>query len=334
MFDTKSEMGVKTFPETMKGKKIMYVHGFMSSAQTHTVELLQRLMPNAKVIAEDLPIHPADAMNLLMDMCGREKPDLIIGTSMGGMYAEMLYGFDRILINPAFRMGQTMKKYNLMGLIKFQNPRKDGMTEFFVDKQLVKEYDETTRQCFSNVTEDEKNRVFGLFGDSDSSNTFDLFGEHYDQAIWFHGGHRLVESTALHYLMPFIRYIDDRQQHREHPIVYIDYDTVVGDDGKALSAVQKAYETLIENYDVYVVASSPTNNHEYMNVVANETERILSAPAWNRLIFTNRKDLLYGDYLISRNPPQNSMASVIKFGSDEFKTWEAVMTYFARLGGQ
>lgn len=35
----------KQFPSLMKGKKIMYVHGFLSSAQSGTVKMLQELMP-------------------------------------------------------------------------------------------------------------------------------------------------------------------------------------------------------------------------------------------------------------------------------------------------
>ena len=38
---------IKQFPDLMAGKKIMYVHGFLSSAQSGTVKMLQELMPNA-----------------------------------------------------------------------------------------------------------------------------------------------------------------------------------------------------------------------------------------------------------------------------------------------
>ena len=51
------------FPLLMEGKKIMYVHGFGSSAQSGTVKLLRQLMPNATVVAKDLPIHPEEAMD-------------------------------------------------------------------------------------------------------------------------------------------------------------------------------------------------------------------------------------------------------------------------------
>ena len=87
---------VKQFPELMAGKTVLYCHGFASSGQSGTVARLREVMPQAKVIAPDLPIHPAEAIALLRDICQQEHPDLIIGTSMGGMYAEQLYGYDRI----------------------------------------------------------------------------------------------------------------------------------------------------------------------------------------------------------------------------------------------
>lgn len=77
----------KQYPGLMAGKKIMYIHGFMSSAQSGTVDILRRMLPDATVVAEDIPLHPAEAMAMLRDMAQREQPDLIIGTSMGGMYA-------------------------------------------------------------------------------------------------------------------------------------------------------------------------------------------------------------------------------------------------------
>ena len=139
---------LKQYPDLMSGKKIMYVHGFGSSAQSGTVTMLRTLMPNATVIAEDLPLHPAEAMTLLRDMQQKEQPHLIIGTSMGGMYTEQLRGTDRILVNPAFEMGATMGEHGMIGKQTFQNPRKDGVQDFIVTKALVKEYAEATTHFF------------------------------------------------------------------------------------------------------------------------------------------------------------------------------------------
>lgn len=139
---------IKQFPELMKGKKIMYNHGFGSSALSGTVKRIRQTFPNATVVAFDIPLHPAEGLTFLRQKAEEEKPDLIIGTSMGGMYTELLYGFDRILVNPAFQMAQTMKEHGMTGKQTWQNPRQDGETEFMVTKALEKEYKELTDQCF------------------------------------------------------------------------------------------------------------------------------------------------------------------------------------------
>ena len=53
---------------------------------------------------------------------------------MGGMYTEQLRGFDRICINPALEIAETMKAHGMTGTQQFQNPRLDGIQEFYVDK--------------------------------------------------------------------------------------------------------------------------------------------------------------------------------------------------------
>lgn len=325
----------KTFPNLMVGKKIIYVHGFMSAGSTHTAQILRDYMPQATVIAPDLPIHPEEAMELLRNLVKTENPDLIIGTSMGGMYTEMLYGVDRICVNPAFQMGSTITESNMMGKQVYQNERQDGEKEVIVTKALVKEYKEMTEQCFAQVTEEEQLKVFGLFGDEDPIvHTFDLFSEHYTQAIHFHGEHRLIEKAIFHYLMPVIRCIDDRQEGRERRTVLISQDTLADGYGKPKSSLHKAYELLLDNYNVYFVSPAPTNNPSVITEQQAWIEETFSAPAWNHAIFTNQPQLLYGDYFISSTEQPDFLGTVLRFGSDEFKTWEEIITYFERLGGQ
>lgn len=324
---------VKQYPDLMSGKKIMYVHGFGSSAQSGTVAMLRTLLPNATVVARDIPLHPQEGIEMLRQMCEEEKPDLIIGTSMGGMYTEMLYGYDRIVVNPAFKMGDTMSKFT--GKQVFQNPRQDGVQEFMVTKGLIKEYQEMTTHNFASVTDEERGRVVGLFGDADPIvNTFDLFLEHYPTAIHFHGEHRLTDKIAMHYLVPIIRYIDDCQSGKERPVVYIDIETLRDSYGKATASMHKAYEMLIENYNVYVLAPQSTNNPQAMVDDVNWVEEYLNAPAWGRVIFSNECQLQYGDYLIAPEAQPEFMGTTIEWGSDEFKTWEEIITFFERLCGQ
>lgn len=327
------------FPEIMKGKKILYVHGFSSSGQSGTVVKIREMLPGATVVAPDLPLHPAEAMDLLHHTCETENPDLIIGTSMGGMYAEMLYGYDRILVNPAFQMGDTMLKHGMLGKNTFLNPRQDGVQEFIVTKALVEEYKEITAKCFAGVTEEEsRDRVYGLFGDEDPVvHTRDLFSQHYRNAISFHGEHRMNDKILLHSVLPVVQWIDDRQEHRERPIIYVSIDTLRDARGNQMSNAMKAFRYLFEHYAMYIVAPSPAYNPEYIAEVMRWAEDVVNVPAWQHLVFTNRKDLIYGDYLIDPSDEYGAadfMGTLIKFGSDTFKTWEEIIEFFSRLGGQ
>ena len=317
---------VKQFPDLMTGKTLLYCHGFGSSGQSGTVTRLRTVMPQTRVIAPDLPVEPHEALSLLHNICEQEKPDLIIGTSMGGMYTEQLRGFDRICINPALEIAETMKTHGMTGTQQFQNPRLDGVQEFYVDKAMVKAYREVSEQRFEGLTPEDCRRVYGLFGDKDDLvDTFDMFCEHYPQATHFHGEHRVDDKSYMHSVVPLIRWIDDLQEHRQRPIIYIGIETLKDSYNKPASSSQKAVRLLIEHSQVYFVGEHDDSKwlEEYINV-----------PAWRHTIYTPRRDLLYGDYLISKEKAGDTMATVLEFGSDTFKTWEDVIEYFSRLGGQ
>lgn len=328
---------IKQYPDIMNGKKIMYVHGFGSSAQSGTVTRIREMLPNATVIAEDIPVHPEEGFAMLQTMAEREKPDLIIGTSMGGMYTEMLYGFDRILINPAFRIADTMGAHGMTGKQVFQNPRKDGIQEFIVTKAIVKEYRDMQERCFSHADDEgEHDRVWALFGDKDELvDTYDLYMDHYTQGISFHGEHRTNDKVFHHSVMPVIRWIDDRQEGRERPIIYITIDTLRDHRGMQHSSAMKAFRFLLERYNIYIVINAPDYDDSYIKGMRDWVKEVMNVPAYQHLIFTNRKDLLYGDYLIDSTDSNGSkgfMSTRIDFGSDTFKTWEEIITFFDRIG--
>ncbi len=327
---------IKQFPELMRGKTVLYVHGFGSSGRSGTVGRLRQVLPEARVVAPDLPLHPGEALQLLLDTCSSEQPSLILGTSMGGMYAEMLCGYDRILTNPAFSIGDTMQSHGLMGKQTFYSPREDGVQEFYVDKPLVKEYRQITERNFLHASDEgEARRVFGLFGDADPLvHTWDTFRAHYPQAISFHGEHRMDDRSFMHSVLPVIRWIDDRQEHRERPIVYIGMETMTDAAGKPAPSAQKAVRQLIEAYQVYFVSPCVSSEPSAMCGVAEWLTEYVGVPAWSHTVFTSQRHLLYGDYLISRGEEQESMAAFLEFGSDTFKTWDDVLEYFSRLGGQ
>ena len=322
---------VKQYPELMAGKTVLYCHGFASSGQSGTVTRLREVMPDARVIAPDLPVLPHEAIALLRAVCEQEKPDLIIGTSMGGMYTEQLRGYDRICVNPALEMGETMKAHGMTGTQQFQNPRLDGIQEFYVDKALVKEYKEQSEQRFLGVTAEDKERVWGLFGDQDDVvNTFDMFSEVYPHAIHFHGEHRMNDQSFMHSVVPVIRWIDDQQEERERPIIYIGIETVADGYQHPASSFQKAVRRLIEDYQVYFVGPTEIRWEQWL-------EEYVNVPAWRHTIHTYRRDLLYGDFFIRgkrsavKGKKDDGLTTVIEYGSDTFKTWDDILVFFERL---
>jgi predicted esterase YcpF (UPF0227 family) len=335
---------IKQFPELMKGKKILYVHGFASSGQSGTVGRIREVFPNATVIAPDVPVKPLEAVDLLNKVCREEQPDLIIGTSMGGMYAEQLRGFDRICVNPALEIAETMRQHGLTGTQQFQNPRQDGVQEFYVDKALVKEYREVSERRFEGLDDEDRQRVFGLFGDEDTLvDTFDLFAANYPQATHFHGEHRMNDKSFMQAVVPVIRWIDDRQEGRERPIIYIGMETMTDSCRMPASSVQKAVRQLIEHYQVYFVAPAvpepatedgTTDGHGEEDRCAAWLAEYIGVPAWRHAVYTWRRDLLYGDYLIGSKTGGDTMATLLEYGSDTFKTWDDIIDYFSRLGGQ
>ena len=322
-------------PALMAGKKILYVHGFASSGQNGSVKTLRLLMPQAEVIAPDLPVEPFEAMDLLRNMMESEKPDLIIGTSMGAMYAEMLYGVDRILVNPAFQLADTLLKNNGLGRQEYHNPRQDGEMSFLVTKTLLEHFREVSSHCFERAAEDQ-DKVFGLYGIHDTLvHTFDLFSEHYPQAIRFDGEHYLNDNAILHSVLPVIQRIDDRQRNIQKPVLFISLsDRIINHS----SGFVKSVATLAVHYDVHIVAGVPYNTPALCQKVIEWCETNLGVPVWNRVTITNHKNLLLADYLIDAEPEENGasdfMGTMIHFGSDAFKTWEDVLIYFERLGGQ
>jgi hypothetical protein len=242
------------------------------------------------------------------------------------------------LVNPAFEMGDTMSHHGMVGKQTFQNPRQDGVQEFIVTKALVKEYRDCTTHCFADVTDEERQRVYGLFGDNDELvDTFGLFSAHYPQAIPFHGGHRLTESVILHSLIPVIRWIDDRQEGRERQQVYIHESAMKDAHGNPASCLLKTFEYLIETYDVGIVAPAAVNSPDVMAATAEWVMQVLSTPAWNRLTLTNQPERLLGDFIIAGHDMAQTlkhsafMGTVIEWGSDTFKTWEEILVFFQRL---
>lgn len=187
--------------------KIVYFHGFGSSHASGTVEILRRELPNDEVVAPDIPVDPVEALPYLKELCEQEQPDLIIGTSMGGMYAQQMRSFRRILVNPAFTMS-TMSKTFRTGEYHFFSGRYDGAKTFKITKDIIQHHNQMERQQFKNISSEEKETCWCLVGLRDTSvtNAESLFKRNYlaDHVIRFDGEHQLNDKVIKKVLIPLV----------------------------------------------------------------------------------------------------------------------------------
>lgn len=189
-----------------RNNKLLYVHGFASSGSSGTVMTLRRHLATWRVIAPDLPVDPFEALNLLRDIVEKEKPDVVVGTSMGGMFTQQLWGVPRIIVNPSFEMSRSLL-FGKMGRNKYTSKRQDGATEFRIDKAVVERFKLMEKAQFDGVNDAEKLLVTALFGDKDPVvNFYPLVSELYgkERCIHFNGEHRLNDEVVKKVLIPII----------------------------------------------------------------------------------------------------------------------------------
>ena len=194
--------------------KVIYLHGFSSAGSTGTAVHLRNYLYQeygVSVLSPDIPVMPSEAMVFLKQLMETERPDLIIGTSMGAMYAETLKGFRRICVNPSFQMSKLLTFRHLNKNVEFRNVRQDGAVSFKVDKQMVSEFKEIeTNQTLKGVTAEEKKLVWGLFGKDDPVvNCQKEFVKAYGKSQFrvIEGEHSLTQAMMKRDLLPLVKEI-------------------------------------------------------------------------------------------------------------------------------
>ena len=188
-------------------RKIGYLHGFASSGASGTVQVLRARFRADRVLAPDIPLDPALALPFLRDFCAREAPDLLIGTSMGGLYAHQLHGHLRLCINPAFHLSQH---YDILkpGHFKWLNKRRNGETEGKITKDIIAHFRDMEAHQFDGLDDASRANCWGLFGRSDPVvHTHDEFVAQYlpDHALWFDGAHRLNDTILVRDVIPLLQ---------------------------------------------------------------------------------------------------------------------------------
>ena len=190
--------------KSIRRKKLMYLHGFGSSAASGTVKTLRELLLDFDVVAPDIPVDPVEALPFLRGLCMNEVPDVVVGTSMGGMYAQQMRGYNRICVNPAFEMSKKSKMLTV-GTHEYFKPRKDGTTHFEITSEIIRHHAEMEKHQFDGITEADRKQVWGMFADNDQQvNGESLFLQYYNQVIHFSGEHRMDDRVIEDVLVPLI----------------------------------------------------------------------------------------------------------------------------------
>jgi len=190
-------------------KTILYLHGFAGSGASGTATSLRNALyeQGVQVLAPDIPVMPAEAMPFLQQQVAEVQPDLIVATSMGAMYAEQLRGHLRILVNPSFCMARLLT-FGGMGRKPFRNPRQDGEKDFKVDKEMIAQFREVEKHSFEGINADERELVYGLFGNHDRRvNCQPQFKKAYgsNHFALFEGDHYLNDAVLKKTVLPLVR---------------------------------------------------------------------------------------------------------------------------------
>ena len=192
-------------------RRVLYIHGFASAGSSGTATHLRNMLyeHGVEVISPDVPVMPTEALSLLKQMVAELQPELIIGTSMGGLYTEQMYGTPRIMVNPSFHMARHLT-FQGMGRREFLNKRQDGAREFKVDRDMIAQFREVEETSFSGVNAEEKALVWGFFGKNDKFvNCQPEFKKAYgtDHFRIFDGEHRLNDVVLKRDIFPLVKQI-------------------------------------------------------------------------------------------------------------------------------
>lgn len=184
--------------------KILFLHGLASSGAYKTANTLRILLRPCDVIAPDIPIDAQEALAMLKDLCRQEVPDLVVGLSLGGFWAQQLRGTRKILINPDFHVTELLR--SRIGTNKYLSPRRDGAETFEITAGICAGYAALEQHQFEGITPAEIALTRGMFADNDTVvNEWDSFTLHYPgRGVRYPGEHLPTFPQIKHYLLPLV----------------------------------------------------------------------------------------------------------------------------------
>lgn len=184
--------------------KVLFIHGLASSGAYKTANTLRTLLRPCEVVAPDVPIEPGAALAMLRELCATERPDLIVGLSLGGFWALQLRGWRKILINPDLHPSRLLR--TKIGEMKYLSPRRDGALSFAITPEICDGYADLEAREFDGLDAAEIARTDGLFATEDELiHCGPEFGQHYPgRAHAYPGTHLPTFPEIKRYLLPLV----------------------------------------------------------------------------------------------------------------------------------
>lgn len=185
--------------------KILFIHGLASSGAYKMASSLRILLRPCEVVAPDVPIEPGKALSLLRGICSEENPDLVVGLSLGGFWAQKLRGWRKVLVNPDFHVSEFLLKN--LGKMRYLSPRADGAESFVITEDICKAYKTLEANEFDGIDSAEISLTKGLFADQDEivdcSCEFERF--YPGRGGRYPGGHLPNFPQLKKYLVPIVK---------------------------------------------------------------------------------------------------------------------------------
>jgi len=190
-------------------RRILFIHGLASSGKYKMADQLRILMKEAEVLSPDVPAEPEKALPFLQGICREWKPDIIVGHSLGGFWAQKLRGYRKALVNPTFHIAEFLRP--LIGEMAYLSPREDGALSFGISEEMCAAFQLLEDHEFEGLDQEEKDLTIAFFADSDETVRHGPeFALHYGKAgIAYPGGHQPIFPEMKKYIVPeIIKFLD------------------------------------------------------------------------------------------------------------------------------
>lgn len=152
--------------ENDKQPVIMYIHGFRSGANGSKREQLQQHYEGRyRVIAPEVDADPETSLAKINEIIAREKPEIIVGTSLGGWMTLMCDSRNAqlVVVNPSTHPEQTLARWVGQELPYFCE-RLDGVQTYTLTREVLDKY---TRYDITDSIREKSDRINALCSTAD-----------------------------------------------------------------------------------------------------------------------------------------------------------------------